>query len=1145
MTLTGNYLQIGGTYDQNADFSIGGNFSQGGGAFVSNPANTFTVGNNFSLSGGTFNRFTGLGTGMDPYLIYDIYGLQGMAGFLSSIFGLANDIDASTADSWNLGTGFTPIGNNSTPFTGTFNGNSYTISNLFINLPTTNDVGLFGYTSGATIENVGLVNANITGQSGVGALVGYATNSSSIDNGYATGSVSGANYVGGLVGLSGSSSSIDNSYATVNVSGVSGSLAVGGLVGLIYSSSVDNSYANGNVSGTNNIGGLVGSNYKSSIDNSYATGSVSGSNSVGGLVGSNYNSSIGNSYATGSVSGSGNVGGLVGSNYNSSIDNSYATGSVRGSAYIVSGSGNVGGLVGANVSSSISNSYATGSVSGSNSVGGLVGYNTSSSIDNSYATGSVSGDGTNVGGLVGYNRSSSSIDNSYATGSVSGNSNVGGLIGYDDGSNPLTNNWWYNSLSQGIGNNASNTSVGYWQEAGSASDFFNSSQAVYNGTNPWDISSTTGHIWAMSGDDDAYPLLQFRYATAIQDAYQLQLMFLNLGASYSLGNNIDAGQTLNWNSGGGFAPIGINSPFTGTFNGNGYTISNLFINLPSTNDVGLWGEIVGAAVGNVGLVNANITGQNNVGSLVGLSNNSSSIANTYATGSVSGNNQVGGLVGLNNNSSSIANSYTTGSASGNNQVGGLVGSNDGSSSITNSFAVSSASGTSNVGGLVGANDSSSTITNAYYTDSNNQNGLGTFDSNGAADFYSPFNPVYAIGTAGQWDFVFTPVWDAYTNELPHLHSEGYSGSAYPFMTWLGTSSSDFDTASNWSTDSVPQAGSTVIIKSAANEPILSGSTTLTNVLIGSGIFIQNGALTLSGNYDQAGGTFDQNTDLSIAGSYTNAGGTFNAGTQPVTFTGSGAITSGSTSFNNLAINATGTYALEGTTTVNGNLNIQAGSLTAPSGDLDVSGDWIHSGGTFNANNGDVVLTGTNQLISGNNIFYDLTKIDGGLDTLTFAAGDTQTVTGQLKLAGTDTNQLLLRSTSSPSRWLLNLEGTQNLSYLNVKDSQAIGIKANCRDNCTDAGNNIGWLFPPFTLTTQEQDDLFNGYDNMQHMSFEGKAGGGYGPGVDVYWIPYGKNGTTAYDSDGDQKWHWLLADHAVQESESVKLLPSSMDSYIQ
>ena len=187
LILSGDYTQTGGTYDQNANLSIGGNFSQSGGAFVSNPANTFTVGNNFSLNGGTFSRFTGLGTGGNPYLIYDVYGLQGMEGFLSSTFGLANDVDATVTSKWDSGAGFTPIGNNSTPFTGTFNGNSYTISNLFINLPTTNDVGLLGYTSGATIENVGLVNANITGQNNVGALVGYNNNSSSIDNSYATG----------------------------------------------------------------------------------------------------------------------------------------------------------------------------------------------------------------------------------------------------------------------------------------------------------------------------------------------------------------------------------------------------------------------------------------------------------------------------------------------------------------------------------------------------------------------------------------------------------------------------------------------------------------------------------------------------------------------------------------------------------------------------------------------------------------------------------------------------------------------------------------------------------------------------------------------------------------------------------------------
>ena len=180
----------------------------------------------------------------------------------------------------------------------------------------------------------------------------------------------------------------------------------------------------------------------------------------------------------------------------------------------------------------------------------------------------------------------------------------------------------------------------------------------------------------MSGDNDAFPLLQFRYATTITDAYQLQLMFLNLGAIYSLANNIDATQTLNWNAGGGFAPIGISSPFTGTFNGNSYTISNLFINLPTTDNVGLFGYTSGATIENVGLLNANVTGQNNVGALVGYNNNSSRIDNSYATGSVIGGSYgAGGLVGSNNNSSSIDNSYATSSVSGTFGVGGLAGYN--------------------------------------------------------------------------------------------------------------------------------------------------------------------------------------------------------------------------------------------------------------------------------------------------------------------------------------------------------------------------------------------------------------------------------------------------------------------------------------
>ncbi len=490
LSVSGNYLQSGGIYDQNADLTFGNNFSQFGGAFVSNSANTFSVGNNFSLMGGTFSRFTGLGTSLDPYLIYDVYGLQGMGGFLSSTFGLANDIDATITSNWNSGEGFIPIGNSGTPFTGTFNGNNYTISDLFINLPTTNNVGLFGYTRGATIENVGLVSVNITGHNNVGGLVGWNW-SGSIANSYTTGNVNGYYYIGGLVGQNYNSGSIANSYASVSVSG--GGQGAGGLVGYNNSSSsIDNSYATGSVNGALSAGGLVGINSRwSRIDNSYAIGSVSGYYGyVGGLVGLNNSfSSIDNSYATGSVSGSSNIGGLVGSNGagfsgSSSISNSYATGSV-------SGSGNdVGGLVGYNVSSSsIDNSYATGSVSGGSYVGGLVGWNNyHSSIDNSYANGTVNGT-SNVGGLVGFNSQSGSITNSFAVGSVSGSSNVGGLIGNDDGTTTLTNNWWYNSLSQGIGNNGSNTSVGHWQEAGGIADFYSLLDPVYAVGTPggWDI----------------------------------------------------------------------------------------------------------------------------------------------------------------------------------------------------------------------------------------------------------------------------------------------------------------------------------------------------------------------------------------------------------------------------------------------------------------------------------------------------------------------------------------------------------------------------------------------------------------------------------------------------------------------------------
>ena len=326
----------------------------------------------------------GRGTQDDPYLIATPEQLGGVRHNLNKHFRQIADIDLS---GYSSGKGWNPIGADyRNPFTGTFNGNGYKITNLTINLPKL--AGLFGYTNGSTIKNVSLLNISITGMERIGGLVGE--NYGNIINGYATGYVSGEGWsIGGLVGYNYEGGDIKNSYATVDVSGDS---YLGGLAG-VNQGDITNSYAIGDVSGGSYLGGLVGVN-QGDITNSYATGDVSGMERIGGLVGENYGNII-NGYATGHVSGEGwSIGGVVGYNIEGGdIKNSYATGDVSGYSYS-------GGLVGGNVGD-ITNSYATGDVSGNEYVGGFVG-RSMGNIKNCYSTGVVSGE-HNVGGFVGEN----------------------------------------------------------------------------------------------------------------------------------------------------------------------------------------------------------------------------------------------------------------------------------------------------------------------------------------------------------------------------------------------------------------------------------------------------------------------------------------------------------------------------------------------------------------------------------------------------------------------------------------------------------------------------------------------------------------------------------------------------------------------
>ena len=107
------------------------------------------------------------------------------------------NIDAFSTSSWDSNEGFSPIGNSTTNFTGSYDGDGYTINGLTIARSTTHRIGLFGKTDGATIQDLGVTNVNITGNYYVGALVGLVDNingvidGSTISNCYSTGSVDG------------------------------------------------------------------------------------------------------------------------------------------------------------------------------------------------------------------------------------------------------------------------------------------------------------------------------------------------------------------------------------------------------------------------------------------------------------------------------------------------------------------------------------------------------------------------------------------------------------------------------------------------------------------------------------------------------------------------------------------------------------------------------------------------------------------------------------------------------------------------------------------------------------------------------------------------------------------------------------------
>jgi hypothetical protein len=426
---------------------------------------------------------------------------------------------------------------------------------------------------------------------------------------------------------------------------------------------------------------------------------------VGGLVGSNL-AIVSQCCCTAIVRNAWWVGALVGFN-DGSVTQCY-------SASVVTGVYGLGGLVGLN-NGVVTYCYSTGSVSGNQSVGGLVGSNQpGSSISDCYSTGTVSGE-YDVGGLIGlngryaadYDGPDGVVTHCYSTGPVSGPAgHVGGLVGFDSEVGVLVFDCFWDLQTSGQGESGGGTGK-------RTADMQDPNTFTAAG---WDLVDEMGNgtheVWQMPAGG-GYPVLAVLSGHAphqlqgsgLRDTPYLIYDALDLGAisryspdaHYRLAAPIDLSE-IRWS-------VPVIPSFAGTFDGHGYTISHLRIE--GREGLGLFGRLErGGRIVDLGVVDVNITGSSNIGSLV--ANNSGDLTRCYCSGVVDCNwgryralyewgYVVGGMVGRNDGT--VTQCCSTSLVSGHVEVGGLVGRNGGT--VTQCQSTSTVIGDRDVGGLVG------------------------------------------------------------------------------------------------------------------------------------------------------------------------------------------------------------------------------------------------------------------------------------------------------------------------------------------------------------------------------------------------------------------------------------------------------------
>ena len=573
----------------------------------------------------------------------------GDATFVSAHYVLTDDVNLSAYGNW------TPIGTEDQPFMGVFDGQNHVVTGLKIDRAGEGYQGLFGYVSGldnehkAQIKNVAVRDAQIRAWTEVGAVVGRY---GQFTQGFVE-PLENCAMIGGTI--QGTSSMGQSSF-------------VGGIVGRACGE-IQRCYATGDIIGADNAieyGGIVGESFKT-VNACYSTGSLSALGSYaddfGGIAGT-ARGAVTNCYTTGDITGSLNNAGTLGSIVGCALDrvtNCYATGSVKGWRAI-------GGIAG----QAYGDTYAHATISGCMALNTFVESNPFYSI----------------GRVVGLTGQESVLNDNYAWDGMRVNGS------------PVTT---------GNHDNLNGADLTYDDTNGLSRQF----ETIFGGNSAWTYAEnglpTLKNVGGTQSSELPSWMLGSETTIYITTAQQLKQLAdeVNAGDSkrdktYLLANDIDLSGYPNWTPIGRFDPPDDMLPFSGVFDGQGYSITGLKI---SGNEEarGLFGYTYCSAIRNVVIRNPEIQGGDKVGALVGHQAYSSEGIENCAVigGKIQGSNRAGGLVG-NMEESPIKNCYTTCEVIATDYyAGGIVGAHKVGSGLENCYATGNVSGSEKSGGIAG------------------------------------------------------------------------------------------------------------------------------------------------------------------------------------------------------------------------------------------------------------------------------------------------------------------------------------------------------------------------------------------------------------------------------------------------------------